>query len=311
MRNLQELKRWIDTIIKVGPYIIVFEVVIGAIMAVASSQVKAIDTLWFGILVFSIVIFIALNIFKFINEKSFPKLLIENIENEINKDNLTKSFARKSLINEAISSTLIGLNDQTCKLTTKADPFYQDEEDISNRMCEKDIEDGILNLLNPYISNLHFILESFNSKYTVATYLSDIATENPMQNNVETKTGIYVIKDDMKLKSILQYDLFENSTLTAEKQEIQNILRLSKNNNRFEKGSFTFNGEQYSLFSTPIPIVCNDNYADGLFIVICKSIDTFPNDTEEIFRIFNRILANWISKYNECVYSRINFKNQQ
>jgi hypothetical protein len=311
MRNLQELKRWIDTIIKVGPYIIVFEVVIGAIMAVASSQVKAIDTLWFGILVFSIVIFIALNIFKFINEKAFPKLLIENIENEINKDNLTKSFARKSLINEAIASTLIGLNDQTCKLTNRADPYYQDEEEISNRMCEKDIEDGILNLLNPYISNLHFILESFNSKYSVATYLRNIATENPSQNNVETMTGVYVIKDDLNLKNILQWDLVESNNLSAEKQEIQNILRLSKNNNRFEKGNFTFNGELFTLLSTPIPIVCDDNYPDGLFIVIGKNIDTYPNDTVEIFRIFNRILANWISKYNECVYSRINFKNQQ
>jgi Na+(H+)/acetate symporter ActP len=154
MKNLEALKKWIDTIIKLGPFVIVFEVIIGAMMAIASSQIKAIDPLWSGVLIFSIIVFIAINIFKYFNEKNFPKLLIENIENEINEDTLSKSFARKSLINDAIASTLIGLNDQTCKLTNKAVPNYATEEEISNRMCEKDIEDGVLNLLRPLIMRI-------------------------------------------------------------------------------------------------------------------------------------------------------------
>ncbi|AFU67254.1 hypothetical protein P700755_000200 [Psychroflexus torquis ATCC 700755] len=308
MKNLEALKKWIDTIIKLGPFIIVFEVIIGAIMAIASSQIKAIDSLWFGILIFSIIVFTAINIFKYFNEKNFPKLLIENIENEINEDTLSKSFARKSLINDAIASTLIGLNDQTCKLTNKAVPNYATEEEISNRMCEKDIEDGVLNLLRPFITNLHLVLESFNSKFTVATYLQNIASETPKQDIVEYNTGIYVLKDELKIKESLIWDLLERTDLKSEKQEIQNILRLSINNNRFENGKFKINGEEYYLLSSTIPIVCDDDHPDGLFIVIGKDLGNVPNDIEEIFRIFNRVLANWISKYNECVYSRINYK---
>jgi hypothetical protein len=45
MKNLEALKKWIDTIIKLGPFVIVFEVIIGAMMAIASSQIKAIDPL--------------------------------------------------------------------------------------------------------------------------------------------------------------------------------------------------------------------------------------------------------------------------
>ncbi|MBW8201648.1 hypothetical protein [Flagellimonas abyssi] len=67
MKNLEALKKWTDTIIKIGPYVIVFEVIIGAVMAIASSQVKAVDSLWFGILIFSIVVFAALNILKYVN----------------------------------------------------------------------------------------------------------------------------------------------------------------------------------------------------------------------------------------------------
>lgn len=308
MKNLEALKKWTDTIIKIGPFVIVFEVVIGAIMAIASSQIKTIDSLWFGILIFSIVIFAALNIFKYVNEKNFPKLLIENLENEINKESLSKSFARKSLINDAIASTLVSLNDQTCKLTDQADPHYESEEEISNRMCEKDIEDGIFNLLRPFISNLHLVLESFDSKYTIATYLKDIASETPKRDGIEYNTGIFVLKDDLNIRESLKHDLLERTDLISEKQQIQNILRLSLNNNRFENGKFQIQGEDFHLLSSTIPIVCNDEYPDGLFIVIGKDLNSVPNDIEEIFRIFNRVLANWISKYNECVYNRNNYK---
>lgn len=307
MKNLEALKNWIDTIMKIGPYVIVFEVIIGAIMAVASSQVKTVDSLWFGILIFTIIVFVAVNVFKYCNEKNFPKLLIENIENEINKDNLSKSFARKSLIDEAIASTLVGLNDQTCKLTNKANPNYFTEEEMSNRMCGKDIEDGVFNLLQPFITNLHLVLESFNSKFTVATYLQDIASETPEQDGIEFNTGVYVLKDDLNIQSSLIFDLLERTDLKSEKQEIQNILRLSLNNNRFEKGKFKVENEEFYLLSTTIPIVCDDNHPYGLFIVIGENLENIPNDIEEIFRIFNRVLANWISKYNECVYSRINY----
>ncbi|WP_421824191.1 hypothetical protein [Flagellimonas oceanensis] len=308
MKNLEALKKWTDTIIKIGPYVIVFEVIIGAVMAIASSQVKAVDSLWFGILIFSIVVFAALNILKYVNEKNFPKLLIENLENEINKENISKSFARKSLINDAIASTLVGLNDQTCKLTNQADPYYASEEVITNRMCEKDIEDGIFNLLSPFINNLHLVLESFDSKYTIATYLKDIASETPEQDEIEYNTGIFVLKDDLNIRESLDQDLLERNDLKSEKQEIQNILRLSLNNNRFEKGKFQIEVEDFHLLSSTIPIVCDDEHPDGLFIVIGRDLKSIPNDTEEIFRIFNRVLANWISKYNECVYSRISKK---
>ena len=274
-------------------------------MAIASSQVKTINSLWFGVLVFSIIVFASLNIFKYFNEKNFPKLLIENIENEINKESLSKSFARKSLINDAIASTLIALNDQTCKLTDQAARYYVSEEEISNRMCEKDIEDGIFNLLRPFINNLHLVLESFNSKYTVATYLKDIASETPNQDGIEYNTGIFVIKDDLGIRNSLAHDLLERSDLKSEKQEIQNILRLSLNNNRFGKGKFQIGDEEFHLLSSTIPIVCDDEHPDGLFMVVGKDLDYIPNDTEEIFRIFNRVLANWISKYNECVHNRI------
>jgi len=310
MKNLEILKKWIDTLIKVGPYIIVFEVIIGAIMAVASSQVENVSSLWSGILVFSILLFIAINIFKYYNEKNFPKLIIQNIENEINKDSLSRSFARKSLINEAIATSLVGLNEQTCELSSRSGQYRIEEEDITERMCEKDIEDGIMNLLQPLINNMHLILESFNSKFTVGAFLETIVTENPEQNGTEYQRGIYTIKDDLNLVNFLDRDLLDNQTLRDEKLEIQNILVSSRNNNRFEQKNININNDIFTIISSPIPLVCNDNYPDGLFIIIGQNIDNLPNDTGEIFKIFNRILANWISKYNECVHSRVLYKNE-
>lgn len=310
MKNLQALKKWIETILKVGPYLIIFEIVIGAIMAVASSQVKEVNSLWFGVLIFSILVFIALNVLKFISDKAFPKLLIENIENEIKKDNLSKSFARKSLINEAIASSLIGLNEQTCKLSYNSEGFYLDQEEITNRMCDKDIEDGISNLINPLLNNMHLILESYDSKLTIGAYLKNIATENESRTDLDYKTGIYTLKNDLKLNQLLDYNLIENQGLREEKLEFQNILKTSLHNNRFHKDFININDTNYMTICSPIPVVCDENDVDGLFFVIGKEIEEIPNDIDEVLKIFNRVIANWISKYNDCVNSRINYRNE-
>lgn len=310
MKNLEALKKWIETILKIGPYLIIFEIIIGSIMAVASSQVKELNSLWFAVLIFSIGIFIALNIFKFLSDKAFPKLLIENIENEIKKDNLSKSFARKSLINEAIASSLIGLNEQTCKLSYNSGGVYLDQEEITNRMCDKDIEDGISNLINSLLTNMHLILESFNSKLTIGTYLKYIATENENRTDLDYKTGIYTLRNDLKLNQLLDYNLLENPGLKEEKLEFQNILKTSLQNNRFHKDFLSIEDTQYIIICSPIPVVCDENDVDGLFFVIGKDMEEIPNDIDEVFKIFNRVIANWISKYNDCVNSRIVYRNE-
>ena len=37
---------------------------------------------------------------------------------------------------------------------------------------------------------------------------------------------------------------------------------------------------------------------------MCLKNSDFPKDFEKIIKIFNRLLSNWMYKYNSCVYSR-------
>lgn len=310
MNKFQELKKLLNFVFKMGPIMIVFEVIIVTIMSVAASQVQEIKSLWFGILIFSAVVYSGLKIFKFFYEKLFPKSLIESIENELKNENLSKGFARKSLVNEAISTSLILLNEQTCILTDKGSPFFQDINEVNSNMCDKDVEEGLKTLLNPMLGNIHHVLETTNSKFTIGAYLKSIATETPNQDDVFHSPGVFVLKDELGFTFILTKELMEMDEVKGDQLVFQSFIRSSLNNNRSETNNFAQNGNEFTLVTSTIPLVCDDDFANGVLFVISEKLENVPIDLEEILNIFSRIIANWISKYDECVWSRYDSKNE-
>ncbi|MBK8642752.1 MAG: hypothetical protein IPN15_11250 [Saprospiraceae bacterium] len=46
------------------------------------------------------------------------------------------------------------------------------------------------------------------------------------------------------------------------------------------------------------------NYWASLFI-ISKRLEKVPDDLPTTLTIFNRVISNWIYRYNECVYNRL------
>lgn len=45
-----------------------------------------------------------------------------------------------------------------------------------------------------------------------------------------------------------------------------------------------------------------------MFIIGDKMVQ-IPNDLDDITKIHNRIVANWINKYNECVFQKVTKRN--
>lgn len=59
-----------------------------------------------------------------------------------------------------------------------------------------------------------------------------------------------------------------------------------------------------SVFCSPMTYACNEEEVNGVLYIISNRINSFPNETEINLKIFNRVVANWIYRYDECVNQR-------
>ena len=170
---------------------------------------------------------------KFLNK--FPKSLIDSVsqsvrerETEIAKlkvelENIEKSknFERYSLINDSISKTIVGLNNQTCTLNARLDPF----DEVYSKLCEKYVEDGLAEILTSFNSEIYAILKADNAKITIGTYFASIAQDTGGNSQLPTEVSMYLtLKDDNSLKSTIPIDIVENKTIQGDLHKLQQVI---------------------------------------------------------------------------------------
>ena len=88
--------------------------------------------------------------------------------------------------------------------------------------------------------------------------------------------------------------------------EIQSVLKKLFNNENidFLNQSTTNENKLYTMISSVVPCVCIGETKEGsLFIIIEPLVDDLP-DLNSTLDVFNEIIANWLSLYNECVHKR-------
>jgi hypothetical protein len=96
-----------------------------------------------------------------------------------------------------------------------------------------------------------------------------------------------------------------------EQFNIQTAIRQSFNNYEYVNSIYQINAENFSIICSPMPFACNEDEPNGVFFIIGKQIDNLPIETETNLKIFNRVIANWIYRYNECVINRQLNNSQQ
>jgi len=316
---LQKLKEWIRVIEAALLGTIIVEGALVIIIGIASNRAEVFN-LWLAILIGCSLVYLFLLTVKAAYQLKFPGSIVDELLSKRQLEEKNKLFDRQKAINEYINSAIRGLNKQTC--------FINRSEEIQH-LCDQELGSRLSELLQPIISYTDVILDtSTEKKFTIGVHLDayhrfpasydeielDIISEynvsivnwDPIQDN-----GILILKDELLLTELLPKGLVDADRANDALYEIQATIKRSLNNLNFNSHDFTYNHVEYTIICCEILEVCSDDYVNGVLFIIFKKGINYPGDVPEILRIFNRIAANYVSKYNTCIYHEVISKKSQ
>jgi len=124
--HVNDLQNWISFIKKSIGFIYVIEILIVALLGIASSNFidkviningqisSSVNTNWAYILGLSIFLYASIQVFKMFNLKLFPDKATNAISESYELTKAKEQNTRKDIINESFTRTLVVLNNTTC-----------------------------------------------------------------------------------------------------------------------------------------------------------------------------------------------------
>lgn len=311
---LNALAKWIKFLQKALLGLIIFETILVIIIGIASNKIGSNSNLWLGILIFCSIVYIFLKALKAFFQKEFPGSIINEL-NALNElEASKKALNRQEHINSYITEVISKLNDQTCSIGS--------ESEIN--LCDAELQNRLSDLLDPVIQNSNILLGSNDShKITAGVYLSiyyksEIKKENlrfEYYDNEENPSltskswkkisdkGIIIVSDTLGVGRLIPKDL-QDINVRDIQLEIQTAIRKSFNNAEFVIHNIKDNNSLYTILCSDIPEVCSE-YPTGVFFLISEQRTDFPSDLNYLFKIFNRLITNYVKRYNDCVLNNI------
>ncbi|MCL9770195.1 hypothetical protein NAT47_07180 [Flavobacterium sp. HXWNR69] len=316
---LDKLREWIKVIQAALLGTIIIEAILVIVIGIASNKINDTFDHWTGILLACSVFYIFLIVIKAAYQFKFPSSIVDELISKRQLEEKNKLFERQKAINEYINSAIQGLNKQTCSIDTVAD---------NEHLCDKELEVRLTELLQPIVSYTDVILDtSTEKKFTIGIHL-DAYQKFPSNyeeveiNEVEwgvyisdydpiSDKGLLILRDELELLEILPKNLVDEERISGAAYEIQTAIKRTLNNLTFNTHDFSYNDKKYSIICSEILEVCSDDYVNGVLFIIHHQGISFPTDVSEILGIFNRITANYVSKYNSCIVDEIISKKKK
>lgn len=269
----------------------VLEVLCAIIIAYLNRNITiplAVNLLWF--VGASYLIFAAIRLYHM---KNFSRVLADDISAERELKKLQQVSNRLETLSSVHVNTMKNLNIQTCKL--------DDGDDAS--LCDLGISDNLSQLLKPLIDKTYYLLNT--DKGIESTYGLYLAGYKSLEMGTLDK-GIVTLYDGLKINNLLSKELFSSEGLPETQQNIQNSLRLCYSSRSFRIDTFEIENSNTSIICSPMYEACregDDNFELlGVFFIISPSENLETTEDLEIqFKIFNRIIANWLYSFNSCI----------
>jgi len=247
-------------------------------------------------LVISLPMFLALLCVKAFAQASFPAAAVEELQARCELDSVKKDVARKRTIDGYIEAAIRSLNLQTCSLT----------QEQMNDLCERNIEDGLRSVIGPVIQLPNYILDCNRSDFTIGAYLVySLLPSDPNRHELDWVSNIFVLRDDFGLGIYITPDLVDDQEASGTRFELRNALQKTHNHQKYFESVFPHEEADYTIVTSPIPQVCEGDYLTGVLFIVAKKLDSVPEDVERVLLIFGRILANWLSKYDDCNWGKL------
>jgi len=225
-------------------------------------------------------------------DKSFPGSIANELRSERELTKLRRESQRQATTSQFLVEVIERLNEQTCALNGGSD----------ETLCDRGIVEGLSELLGPVISNVNFLLDTQRPDALVGVYLKWYASVN---NPHEGDTGVLVLNDTLPMPGIIQKNLYDNGEVSDLPLEIQSALKRSFRNQEFlSMGIGRFGDHDLAIHCSPMPVACNGDNMLGVLFFIAEEQETIPADLHEQMTIFNRVVANWVYRYDDCVSKR-------
>ena len=307
VKNFEEFKHFFKGAFETMNGNIALEVIFIAALGIASSNIEELLSAWGFVIILSIIVLIITYYRRFNFLRKFPHSLVESVQRDVEQKDLElrisefeKEKERMIVITNSISDTIGGLNDHTCTLNAKIDPL----EEVTEKLCDSDVKEGLIKILSPFLKEIYSIVQSHSVKITLGVFFEELAQDLRNKENWEYALPILtIIKDENNLETQIPSDIMRNKNASGDLLKLQQILETCVRNNRFVNTENDLFGESFKIAASPIPLACNEKYSSGSSLIIIRGA-IFPNDLDRIMMIFNKILSNWVYKYNQCVYSR-------
>lgn len=277
----------------------IIEALIVLFIGIASSNIATvnpdINRIWTGVLISLVVVYAFIIVIKILYNANYPSSITNELKAQHELDNLKEKAERQKTISNFVVQTIERLNGATCALNPGD----------ATHLCDQGVQDGISELIQPVIANTYFLLDTLNTQFTVGLYLADYRTLVKTDNDHWDK-GIIIIKDTLlPCANGIEKTLLKEDNLQNEELEIQTAIRKSLNNHQFVKTNFTSDDRALTIICSPMPYACNEDDLLGVLFIICNHLDKIPDDLPTTLTIFNRVISNWVYRYNECINSRL------
>lgn len=265
---------------------------------------KDVDPLLYVYAGVSTIVSVILFYFTLKKSKFYPETVVDGIDSSEKLKVLELSYERKGLVHFYVNEAIKALNLKTCPLTGDVYP---------EALCDNPLEDGIKEVLTSLIQYTHHFLDcDKNEKFTIAISLIDypikLDNANLAGSFIDYERKTLILKDDFSIEDLFCNFIHEEqdengNPFRGEKLDVHIQVKKTFNNFQFYNEKIRIKGHAYQLITVPIPFVCFDD-AQGSVLIVCNSKVNVPPDIEDYLLIFNRIVANWLSKYEDCIQNR-------
>ncbi|GEM_PF-1824016 len=234
--------------------------------------------------------YLALLIAKLATQRLFPSAVVEELRSRGLLAEARKQLDRRTVVSGFITDSITALNAQTCAINSEAE----------NTLCSQAVSTGLKQVIEPLISRPQYVFDCNESRFTVACLVNYLSPTSR-----DWTDDFIVFRDDFGVSETLVPSLLRDSEARGSLLDLQKAMQRCFNDNVFVCDSFTPKGELLSIVASPIPLVCESTQANGILLFVSRPVHQCPHDVEITFRIFGRIIANWLAKYSECVGARL------